>query len=197
MSGAAAETTFEYDSGPPVASGRLAVWLFLCGETMFFGGLLSAWLVLRSQTPTWGAGHPPSLVTGIVMTVLLVGASIMGHTAITAAKRSEHGQIVARVGLAALLVFSFLCVQVVEYGKLDGEGIDPSTSVRWGTFYALTLSHGLHVLIGFVWLVLLIFRGAGPGLAGDRRGPLEYGVLYLHFVDAIWLILLVLLYIVR
>ena len=44
-----AETTFQYDSGPPVESGRLATWLFLAAESLFFGGLLSAWFVLRAQ----------------------------------------------------------------------------------------------------------------------------------------------------
>lgn len=192
-----AETTFQYDSGPPIARGRLAVWLFLSAEAMFFGGLLSAWLVLRAQSPSWGEGHPPSLVTGLVMTGLLLGASFMGHSAIGAAKRARHTELAARIGLAALLVLSFLCVQALEYGKLDMESVGPSTSLRWGTFYALTLCHGLHVLIGLVWLGWLFLRAAGQGLEGEKRGPLEYGVLYLHFVDAVWLVLLVLLYIVR
>lgn len=193
---ASAETTYEYDSGPPVARGRLAIWLFLGAEAMFFGGLISAWLVLRSQSPDWDEGHPPSLVTGIVMTVLLLGASFMGHSAIGAAKRMHHKALAARIGLAGLLVLSFLCVQALEYGKLDMESVSPSTSLRWGTFYALTLCHGLHVLIGLVWLAWLFLRAAGQGLEGEKRGPLEYGVLYLHFVDAVWLVLLLLLYVI-
>jgi len=194
---ATAETTYQYDSGPPVASGRLATWLFLCAEALFFGGLISAWLVLRSQTPSWGDGHGPSVPTGVIMTVILLGASFMGHSAVGAAERCQHKQIAARIALAGLLAFTFLCVQAVEYGKLDSEGIGPATSLRWGAFYALTLCHGLHVLIGVLWLGWLLLRSAGLGLEGDKRGPLEYGVLYLHFVDAIWLVLLVLLYFIR
>lgn len=193
----AAETTFEYDSGPRVASGRLAVWLFLCAEAMFFGGLLSAWLILRSQTPGWTDGHPPSLATGLVMTAILLGASFMGHSTIGVARDAQHKALAARLALTMLLVFTFLCVQVLEYGRLDAESIDPATSLRWGTFYALTMCHGLHVFIGLCWLLWLFFRAVGPGLEGAKRGPLEYGVLYLHFVDAVWLVLLVLLYIVR
>lgn len=192
-----AETTFQYDSGPPVAGGRLATWLFLCAEGLFFGGLISAWLVLRSQTPTWAVGHGPSIATGVVMTVILLSASFMGHTAIGAAERAQHKQIAARIALAGLLAFAFLCVQVLEYGKLDGEGIGPASSLRWGAFYALTLCHGLHVLIGVLWLGWLLLKAAGPGLEAEKRAPLEYGVLYLHFVDAIWLVLLVLLYFIK
>ena len=73
------------------------------------------WLVLRAQSPSWGEGHPPSLVTGLVMTGLLLGASFMGHSAIGAAKRARHTELAARIGLAALLVLSFLCVQALGY----------------------------------------------------------------------------------
>lgn len=194
---ATVDITFQYDSGPPVASGRLATWLFLCAEGLFFGGLISAWMVLRSQTPTWADGHAPSIATGAVMTAILLSASLMGHSAVRAAERSQHKQIAARIALAGLLAFAFLCVQVLEYSKLDGEGIGPSASLRWGAFYALTLCHGLHVFIGVLWLGWLLLRAAGPGLEAQKRGPLEYGVLYLHFVDAIWLVLLVLLYFIK
>lgn len=193
----AAETTFHYDSGPAVETGRLATWLFLAAESLFFGGLLSAWFVLRSQTPDWQAGVAPSLVTGLVMTAILLVASGMGHGAIVAAREGRHGALAARVAFAGLLGFTFLCVQALEYGKLQHEGIGPATSLRWGAFYALTLAHGLHVLIGVLWMGWLLVRAVGPGLDGERRGPLEYGVLYLHFVDVVWIALLLLLYVVR
>ncbi len=189
--------TYDYDSGPPVTSGRLATWLFLAAEALFFGGLISAWGVLRAQTPGWHGGEVPSLTTGLVMTGLLLGASWLGHTAIAAARGARHKDLVARLGLTMLLVIAFLCVQVVEYGHLIEQELVPATSVRWAMFYAMTLCHGLHVLIGLVWLLYLGFRAVGPGLDGERAGPLEYGVLYLHFVDFVWLVLLVLLYIVR
>lgn len=193
----ASQTTFDYDSGPAVERGRLAVWLFLAAEAMFFGGLLSAWFVLRTASPDWTEGHPPSLVTGLVMTGLLAGASFMGHTAIGAAKRAEHKSLAARIGLAGLLVLTFLSVQALEYGVLAREGVAPSSSLRWGSFYTLTLCHGLHVLLGLVWLVYLFVRAVGPGLEREKSAPLEYGILYVHFVDVVWLVLLVLLYIVR
>lgn len=193
-----AETTYQYDGGLPVENGRLATWLFLAAETLFFGGLISAWFVLRSQTPTWHEGEPPSLATGLIMTVLLVSASFVSHGAIGAAKEARHKGIVGRIGFAALLAFSFLCLQAVEYAHLVEQGITPATSLRWGVFYALTLAHGLHVFIGVLWLVWLLKRAVGStGLAGDARGPLEYGVLYMHFVDAVWLVLLLLLYVLH
>ena len=57
------------------------------------------WLVLRAQSPSWGEGHPPSLVTGLVMTGLLLGASFMGHSAIGAAKRARHTELDKDVAL--------------------------------------------------------------------------------------------------
>ena len=191
-----AETTFQYDSGPPVESGRLATWLFLAAESLFFGGLLSAWFVLRAQAQdSWSEGLHPSLGVGIVMTLLLVGASVAGHGAVAARARGASGT--RRLLLAAVLVAVFLGTQALEYRHLHHEGVSPATSLRWGTFYALTLAHGFHVLIGLLWLLWLVITGAGRADVAHGRGALEYGVLYLHFVDAVWFVLLGLLYVLR
>ncbi len=191
-----AETTFQYDSGPPVESGRLATWLFLAAESLFFGGLLSAWLVLRAQAQdTWSAGLHPSLGVGMLMTALLVAASVAGHGAVAARARGTSGT--RRLLLASALVAVFLVTQTLEYRHLHDEGISPATSLRWGSFYALTLAHGFHVLVGLLWLLWLAATGAGRVSVAPARGALEYGVLYLHFVDAVWFVLLGLLYVLR
>ena len=39
---------YDYDSGPPVERGKFAIWLFLATEIMFFGGLIGAYIVLRT-----------------------------------------------------------------------------------------------------------------------------------------------------
>ncbi len=191
-----AETTFQYDSGPPVESGRLATWLFLAAESLFFGGLLSAWLVLRAQAQdTWSAGLHPSLGVGMLMTALLVAASVAGHGAVAARARGTSGT--RRLLLASALVAVFLVTQALEYRHLHDEGVSPATSLRWGSFYALTLAHGFHVLVGLLWLLWLAATGAGRVSVAPARGALEYGVLYLHFVDAVWFVLLGLLYVLR
>lgn len=190
-------TTYHYDSGPRIENGRLATWMFLAAETLFFSGLLSAWLVLRSTTPDWSAGESPSLVIAIVMTGMLVTASWFGHSAVSAAKQGDARGVAVKLMLATVLAAVFLGTQAWEYQHLVHGGIEPSTSVRWGVFYAITTCHGIHVAIGVLWLVVLLVRAARTGLVGERSGPLEYGVLYLHFVDVVWLLIVVLLYVVQ
>lgn len=190
----AAGTAYEHESGPRIERGRLATWLFLAAESLFFGGLLSAWGVLRAQTPDWAEGAGPSLGVGLGMTALLLAASFVGHTASVRAR--DRRPVAGRLLLAAGLALAFLGAQALEYRGLAAEGHGPDASVRWGVFWALTLCHGLHVSIGVLWL-------AAVGLARLRvdpdapAGPVDYGVLYLHFVDAVWLLLLVLLYVLR
>jgi len=190
----AAGTAYEHTSGPPIERGRLATWLFLAAESLFFGGLLSAWGVLRSQTPDWAEGAGPSLGVGLGMTALLLAASVVGHTASVRAR--DRRPVAGRLLLAAGLALAFLGAQALEYRGLVAEGHGPDASVRWGVFWALTLCHGLHVLIGVLWLAAVAasrLRAAPDAPAG----PVDYGVLYLHFVDAVWLLLLVLLYVIR
>ena len=108
---------------------------------------------------------------------------------------NELISIFSLLGLACALLGCFLAVQGVEYSALAAEGHVPKAAVRWAAFYTLTLCHGLHVLVGLLWAATLLVRVCLKGVAGGGSAPLEYGVLYLHFVDAVWVLLFVLLYV--
>ncbi|MCU1498591.1 MAG: cytochrome c oxidase subunit [Acidimicrobiales bacterium] len=168
------------------------VWL--ASELMFFSGLFAAWFTLRANTDRW----PPSgveLATArtAAATVVLVGSSVTMHWAVSAAHRDDRQAAVRWIGVTVVMGAAFLLNQAIEYATADFH-ID---SHAFGSiFYLMTGFHGLHVLGG------LVFLGVLAGVIGGRsRAPagrtVEVGAAYWHFVDAVWVVMFTVVYLVR
>jgi heme/copper-type cytochrome/quinol oxidase subunit 3 len=92
----------------------------------------------------------------------------------------------ALAGLLATLAlgFAFLGLQAAEY---YGSPFDISDGVYGSTFYLLTGFHGLHVIIGWVFLAVCLSRMRAWHFTAERHLGYEMAIWYWHFVDVIWL----------
>lgn len=178
-----------WDSGPPVETARFGTWVFLASEAFFFGGLLAAYVVLRGSSATWV--EPLGLGLGALLSALLVASSLCSALAVRRLRAGARGAASAWLAVAALCALTFLGVQAYEWRELAHLGFVPRTSLAGASFYVLTGAHGLHVLGGVLWL-------AGSSIALRRAGAstlhAELAALYQHFVDGVWAVLFVLLY---
>lgn len=103
--------------------------------------------------------------------------------------------------LTCLLGFIFIGVQGLEYVELfheRGEGIAPwlGNTAYGSAFFLATGFHGLHVLIGAIFLLVCWGRLMKGGLRSDKHFGLEAAAWYWHFVDVVWLFLFAFVYIV-
>ena len=92
----------------------------------------------------------------------------------------------------------FLGCQVYEFTHFFHQGLTIQNSVFGSTFYVLTGTHGTHVAIGVLWLILLYFYSFTGKLFG-HVGALDVEVagLYWHFVDIVWIIIFTAVYLVE
>jgi heme/copper-type cytochrome/quinol oxidase subunit 3 len=183
-------------SWPPVSNARLGMWMLIVAETMFFGGMIAAFLMLRMNAAEWPPPLQPRLPVGVtaVNTVVLLASSYTlarGLRAVRAGGDRELTTWLARTGMLGGL---FLLVQGVEWGRLVTFGLTVSSGAYGATFYTLIGTHGVHVLGALTWL-LLVLAAAARGRYGARD---HVGVatcaMYWHFVVALWPILYVLVY---
>lgn len=186
---------YDYDSGPPVDRGKFAIWLFLATEVMFFTGLIGTYLVLRTGAPSW-PNPAERLAVGLTAfnTFVLIVSS---WTVVEALQRIQNGDVsglVRWLGLSIVLGSFFVGVQVYEYFELVSHGALPNTDLFWSTFYAMTGFHGLHVVVGVIWLICLWIGAVRGKFSADRWVPIELGGLYWHFVDLVWVLLFTLVY---
>lgn len=161
----------------------LGMTLFVSSEVMFFGGLFAAYFMLRGAAGEW---PPPgsvetSLLLPVLSTMCLLASSLTVH-----ARR-----LGATIGLGAL----FLAGQAFEYRQLSGEGLAASSDVFSTLFFTITGFHGLHVAIGLVMLVTVALRRGRYG--ETAHGRIEAVSYYWHFVDVVWVLVFLTLYVLR
>jgi cytochrome o ubiquinol oxidase subunit 3 len=144
---------------------KLFMWAFLASDCMFFGALISSHLIYRlHQTP-----NQPDIVglfslelTSFSTFILLMSSLLMA----LAVNACQKGHVPAtRKMLLGTIVFGliFLTCQVYEFSHFVHEkGLTLSSSIFGSTFYTLTGTHGCHVAIGVLWLVLMYIRTFKP-----------------------------------
>lgn len=181
-------TAAPHESGPPIESERLGLWLFLGSETLLFGALIGAWLFLRvgSRDFPGPEGHLERLLVA-GNTLLLVASSFTLARAVRSQRRGARARWLAAT---LLLGAAFLGLQLHEYAGLFAQGLAPRTNLYWSGFFVLTGVHGAHVLAGLVALAWFGTRA----LHGRGGLGLELAAAYWHFVDLVWIVLFTLLY---
>jgi heme/copper-type cytochrome/quinol oxidase subunit 3 len=184
------------DSWPPVSNARLGMWMLIASETMFFGGMVGAFLMLRLNAPTWPPPLQPRLpveVTAVNTLVLLSSSWTLGR-ALGAVRRGDQRGLTTWLGRTALLGAVFLGVQGVEWLRLVRFGLTMSSGAYGATFYTLIGTHGVHVLGALVWLGLVrLAAGRGRYTALDHVGVATCAM-YWHFVVGLWPLLYILVY---
>lgn len=170
--------------------------LVIGSEAIFFISLMLGYVMF------WRSGHLPASskslldikVTG-AFTVLLVASSF---TFLMAEKNYNRGrQKKLKMWLLAtiLLATVFLLGQAHEYYSLIAKEVSLSSSVFGSNFFTLTGFHALHVIIGIVMLVIL-FILTMQGFFERKTTVFSTVGIYWHFVDAVWLVVFTLIYVI-
>lgn len=188
------------DSGPsnqpPVSNVRLAMAVLLVAESMFFAGLISAYLVLRGGALQWPPAHLPLLPLQVtwVNTFVLVASGVTMLQAVHAARRNAESTSRWLLSVTALLGVCFLCIQGSEWLGLMQHGLTLSAGAYGATFYALVGAHALHVLAAIVWLLLVAWWAWHRSVLGRRYMVIEACATYWVFVCVLWVALFALVY---
>ena len=183
-------------SWPPVSNARLGMWMLLATETMFFGGMVGAFLVLRLNAPVWPPPAQPRLPVGVTAlnTLVLLLSSYTLVQALRAARRGDRRRLVVGLARTAALGATFLAVQGAEWVRLVRFGLTVSAGAYGATFYTLIGTHGVHVLAALAWLALVMLAAIRGRYTAREHVGVAVCAMYWHFVVALWPILYVLVY---
>jgi heme/copper-type cytochrome/quinol oxidase subunit 3 len=177
---------------------RLAVLVFMGAETMFFGALVSALLVLRLGMAAWPPPLEPRLpiaVTGL-NTLVLLTSSVTLVAAGRARHRGEPARHVRWLRATAALGALFLLVQGYEWVRLIGYGLSLASGVYGTTFFALIGLHALHVLAALIWLLVTTALVARGWFGDGRSAPVQACAMFWHFVVGLWPVLYFTVYLI-
>ena len=167
---------------------------FLVADAMTFAGFFAAYLTFKAVNPLPdGAIYELELPLPILNTVLLLVSSATFHRAGQAIRQDDHRRCRRWLLITAGLGLAFLVSQMVEYFTLPFGLTD---NLFASTFFAATGFHGLHVTLGALMILIVWWQAREPQgrVTSAKHFPLEAAELYWHFVDGIWVILFVILY---
>ena len=177
---------------------KLGIWLFLASEVMLFGGLFSAYIMLRLSDPNWASYGQDALNVPLATlnTTVLITSSITMVMSWVSLKLNDIKKYKLYMGLTLLCSFGFLIIKYIEYSSKFSHGLFPSTNNFLAVYFVLTGLHMLHVIGGIVVNGYFF----GPGLKMWNTEPerftnrIEVAGLYWHFVDLVWIFLFPALY---
>jgi cytochrome c oxidase subunit 3/cytochrome c oxidase subunit I+III len=189
------ERAYRLDELPPdEARGTWGLALTIVTEALLFVSLFFAYFYVRSLHEGWMVELPPKLPLAFVLLGILLVSSGTVELARRSLARERVGAARAWVALTVALGALFVIVQVVETREHLSH-LRPTTNAYGSLFYVITSFHGLHVVVGLVMLVFVLFL---PRLRPARspHRSLANAALYWHFVDLVWVSVVVLLYVV-
>jgi heme/copper-type cytochrome/quinol oxidase subunit 3 len=176
---------------------KMAMWAFLGSECLFFGSLITTYLLYRNQS---GGGPGPADVYDIpytsVSSFVLLMSSLTMVLALSAIQHGNHPAMRVWLLATAFLGMTFIGGQIFEFTTFYEEDLALSTSPFGSAFFVLTGFHGAHVTIGILMLLSLVGMNLTGHLETADSRKVEMVGLYWHFVDIVWIIIFTVVYLV-
>lgn len=169
------------------------VVVFLIAETMIFLGMFGAFLIYRTLFPVWPPnGIERELLLPSINTIILISSSFVMHRGQSAIKNNDNKGLQLWFTITAIMGAIFLGGQLFEYSSAE---FSLTTNVFASAFYVLTGFHGLHVTVGLLLILAVLFRSREAGhYNAEEHFGVEAAEIYWHFVDVVWVVLFILVY---
>ena len=177
---------------------KLAMWVFLGGEAVFFVSLILLIVFTRLTHTDYNAQFRGYLSIPVIAlnTFVLVTSSYFVVRALESIAYKDDPKAL-RNNMIGVIVLGliFLGGQAFEWSELFRAGVNLSST--YGTpFFTVTGIHGTHVFVGVLWAIyLLVGHRRMPFTKANHLGIENFG-LYWHFVDIVWIILFTLIYLI-
>src|SRR6056297_3358254 len=168
--------------------------LFLASDVATFSAGFIYYAFVRAGA--WETSH--ELLTPLVFinTALLIASSVTVHYSHESLEAGDRKKFLGLLGATVALGVLFLGGQVYEYYELlVVEGFSLTTGILGSAFYGLTGLHGLHVALGVLLLGIAFARSLRGEYSEDHDTAIRTTSLYWHFVDVVWVFLVVVVYV--
>ena len=189
-----------HDTNTGVSNNKLAIWMFIASESLFFGAFIATFFLYRGRDALYLKGPTPDELLNIpftsVTSFVLLMSSLTMVLALAAIQRADHRRFRLWVLATAFFGLTFISAQVYEFTEFYREGLHLNTNLFGTTFYVLTGLHGAHVTVGIVWLLSLFGRSLQGRLGPENSEAVEIGGLYWHFVDVVWIFIFTAVYLI-
>jgi cytochrome c oxidase subunit 3 len=184
------------DAGRLPSRGRVGMWCMIGAESAIFTIFVVAYLFYIGKSTT-GPQASDVLHAPIFYSVCLLSSSVTIHLALRRIPGNEMAAF-ARWWLATIVLgATFLFGTAREWIHLiRDEGLTISTNLFGTTYYSMVGLHALHVTVGLLALTLVAVLYFSARLRREHAERLEILSMYWHFVDAVWVVVFTVVYVI-
>jgi len=170
-------------------------WVYLMTDCILFGTLFATYIVLHNNTYGGPAGNElfdmPSI---LVETLILLTSSFTCGLAMLAVRRKKRNQAFFWFGFTFVLGVAFLVMELSEFGLLIAEGNSWERSGFMSAFFTLVGTHGLHIAIGLLWMLVMGWQLLHKGFTDGVVRRFSLLSMFWHFLDIIWIFIFTFVY---
>jgi cytochrome c oxidase subunit 3 len=164
--------------------------VLLAAVVMFFAALSSAFIVRRGLSDDWVSTAIPTVLW--LNTAVLLASSLVLELARRALKAGNRESFNRLWITGSALGVLFLIGQYAAWGQLSARGIYLATNPSSSFFYVLTAAHAVHLIGGVVALLYVSTQALRLRLGPGKRTAIDVSAVYWHFLDGLWIYLLLL-----
>ncbi|QCR31680.1 cytochrome (ubi)quinol oxidase subunit III [Lysinibacillus sp. SGAir0095] len=175
----------------------VGIWIFICSDITLFASVFATYLSLKDKGPAgmeFSAASLFELPLAFVMTMLLLTSSLTSVYAMYHLKNHNFKGVQIWMSITVLLGLGFLALEIYEFYHYVHIGFGYTQSAFSSAFFTLVGTHGLHVVIGLVWIVCLIVRNARRGLSLYNAPKYYAASIFWHFIDVVWVFIFTVVY---
>lgn len=175
----------------------LGFWMYLMTDCLIFATLFLTYAVFKDST----FGGPTSkdlfeLTSPFAETMVLLFSTVTCGLALIAAKQSK--KTTTLLWLVATFIFGliFLALELKEFAEFIHAGHTYQTSAFLSSFFTLVGTHGLHIVVGLFWIVVMIAQVLYFDITVSTFRRLVLFSLFWHFLDLIWVFIFTFVYLI-
>ncbi len=173
---------------------KFTLWVAIASVVMMFAGLTSAYIVKRNQA-NWLSFELPLAFWYSTAAILASSVTIrMAQLRFRKRMMAEYRGFITATLVLGLL---FVILQVMGFSTLAQNGLNMQKNVSVSFLYVIVGLHALHVLGGVVALLVMFRKAFSSKVRSYNPVPVEVMATYWHFVDALWIYLLIFLLSIR
>ena len=171
------------------------LFVLLAASTMVFAAFTSAFVVRRglSDMNDWVSVHKPPIL--FVNTAILLASSFLLDSSRRALKAGQRTKFNFWWSAATAAGILFLIGQAYAWYQLKQAGVYVATNPASSFFYVLTASHAFHLIGGLAALVYVDIQALRLRLGPAKRTAIDVSAIFWHFLDGLWLYLMILFYV--
>ncbi|MBU0941784.1 MAG: cytochrome c oxidase subunit 3 [Bacteroidetes bacterium] len=174
---------------------KLILLFAMVSMTMMFAGLTSAFVVSRSRVDWLKSFELPTAF--YFSTAVIIGCSVAFHLAKLAIKKNKQAATTMLLLSTLALGILFVILQFVGFGQIVENGYyftGSESSITTTFLYIVTIVHLMHLAGGLISLLIIIYNHFKQKYNSSQTLGIELGAMYWHFLDFLWIYLIVFLY---